>query len=74
MQLDGTPHPRPSVMVALATTLATNAIVENKGGRVGLLLTGYDPKTLAQFNLLGNLPVVSRHSLAGSSRQKMVEN
>jgi len=52
-------------LVALATTLATNAIVEKKGGRVGLLLSGYDPKTLAQFNLLGHLPVVARHSLRG---------
>ena len=51
--------------VSLATTLATNAIVEKKGGRVGLLLMGYNRKMLAQFNLLGNLPVVERHSLSG---------
>ena len=51
--------------VSLATTLATNAIVENKGGRVGLLLMGYDRKMLAQFDLLGNLPVATRHSLRG---------
>ena len=51
--------------VSLATTLATNAIVEQKGGRVGLLLMGYNRKMLAQFNLLGNLPVVERRSLKG---------
>jgi N-methylhydantoinase A/oxoprolinase/acetone carboxylase beta subunit len=33
-------------MVALSTTLATNAIVENKGGRVGLVLIGY-PREIA---------------------------
>lgn len=31
--------------VALSTTLATNAIVENKGCRVGLLILGYEPNT-----------------------------
>ena len=51
--------------VSLATTLATNAIVERRGGRVALLLTGYDRRMLAQFNLLGNLPVVERLSLKG---------
>ena len=51
--------------ISLATTLATNAIVENKGGRVGLLLMGYDRKMLAQFDLLGNLPVVERKALRG---------
>lgn len=30
--------------VALSTTLATNAIVENKGCRVGLLMLGYEPE------------------------------
>ncbi len=51
--------------VSLATTLATNAIVEKRGGRVALLLIGYDRRMLAQFNLLGNLPVVERLSLKG---------
>ena len=51
--------------VSLATTLATNAIVEKRGGRVALLLIGYDRRMLAQFNLLGNLPVVDRLALKG---------
>ena len=29
---------------SLSTTLATNAIVENRGCRVGLLLMGFDPQ------------------------------
>jgi N-methylhydantoinase A/oxoprolinase/acetone carboxylase beta subunit len=31
-------------LVALSTTLATNAVVEERGGRVGLLLIGKEPK------------------------------
>ncbi|MGN1011063.1 MAG: hydantoinase/oxoprolinase N-terminal domain-containing protein, partial [Clostridia bacterium] len=30
--------------VALSTTLATNAIVENHGCRVGLMILGYEPE------------------------------
>ena len=30
-------------MVALSTTLATNAIVEGRGGRVGVILVGHEP-------------------------------
>jgi N-methylhydantoinase A/oxoprolinase/acetone carboxylase beta subunit len=37
-------HPKEIAMVALSTTLATNAIVENRGGRVGLILIGYHPR------------------------------
>jgi N-methylhydantoinase A/oxoprolinase/acetone carboxylase beta subunit len=36
-------------MVALSTTLATNAVVEGRGGEVGLLLIGHQP--------IGELPV-----------------
>ena len=37
-------------LVALSTTLATNAIVEGKGARVGLLLLGYDHQLLKKFD------------------------
>lgn len=43
--------------VALSTTLATNAIVENNGCRVGLLLLGYEPN--------GELPLCDLHKIAG---------
>lgn len=33
-------------LVSLSTTLATNACVENKGGRAGLLLVGTERRTL----------------------------
>ena len=34
--------------VALSTTMATNACVENEGGRAGLILIGAHPKVVAQ--------------------------
>ncbi|MEA3341443.1 MAG: hydantoinase/oxoprolinase family protein, partial [Chloroflexota bacterium] len=36
-------------LVALSTTLATNAIVEGRGGPVCLLLVGYDPELIRQY-------------------------
>jgi len=36
-------------LVALSTTLATNAIVEGRGSPVGLLLIGYDPDLIQQY-------------------------
>jgi N-methylhydantoinase A/oxoprolinase/acetone carboxylase beta subunit len=36
-------------LVALSTTLATNAIVEGRGGPVCLLLIGYDPALIQQY-------------------------
>jgi N-methylhydantoinase A/oxoprolinase/acetone carboxylase beta subunit len=36
-------------LVAISTTLATNAIAEGKGHPVGLLLLGYDPDLAARF-------------------------
>jgi N-methylhydantoinase A/oxoprolinase/acetone carboxylase beta subunit len=38
-------------MVSISTTLATNAIAEGKSKRVALLLLGYDPDLIANFNL-----------------------
>lgn len=38
-------------MVSISTTLATNAIAEGKGKRVGLLLIGYDPELIESFQL-----------------------
>ncbi len=38
-------------MVSISTTLATNAIAEGKGKRVGLFLIGYDPELIDTFNL-----------------------
>jgi len=44
-------------MVSISTTLATNAIVEGQGGRVALLLIGYDEEIMQQSGLTERLPV-----------------
>ncbi len=44
-------------MVSISTTLATNAIVEGQGGRVALLLVGYDKEMMQQSGLAERLPV-----------------
>ena len=47
--------------VCLSTTLATNAVVEGMGGRVGLVMIGFDKTSLERNNLgqsLGDDPVV----------------
>ena len=38
-------------MVSVSTTLATNAIAESKGKRVGLFLIGYDPELIKSYKL-----------------------
>lgn len=38
-------------LVALSTTLATNAIVEERGSPISLLLIGYDPVLMQQYGL-----------------------
>lgn len=42
-------------LVALSTTLATNAIVEGQGRPVGLLLIGYDQQLVSQYDLESQL-------------------
>ena len=42
-------------LVALSTTLATNAIVEGQGRSVGLLLIGYDEELIRQYGLAQEL-------------------
>jgi N-methylhydantoinase A/oxoprolinase/acetone carboxylase beta subunit len=42
-------RPEEIELVALSTTLATNAIVEGQGSSICLLLIGYDPELIRQF-------------------------
>ncbi|NLG25977.1 MAG: hydantoinase/oxoprolinase family protein, partial [Clostridiales bacterium] len=58
-------------MVALSTTLATNACVEGRGGRAGLILMGYD-RSLAQrlANEYGLAGAEQVHFIAGSHSQR----
>ncbi len=46
--------------VALSTTMATNACVENEGGRAGLILIGAHPKVVAQNGASYGLPPIDR--------------
>ena len=52
-------------LVSLSTTLATNAIVEGKGGRVGLILIGYDRYTSAKVELGPKIVIRGRHTIEG---------
>lgn len=50
-------------LVALSTTLATNAVVEGRGSRVGLIVAVPDPAT---FTLPGGLPATDVAVIAGA--------
>lgn len=61
-------------LVSLSTTLATNACVENKGGRAMLILMGYDEDILKRYGPKYGLPPVNemilipgRHDQQGQS-------
>ena len=51
----GAPAPAQVSLVALSTTLATNAIVEGQGSPVGLILIGYDRELIRQCGFEGDL-------------------
>lgn len=54
-------HRHPVSLVSLSTTLATNALVEGQGGRVGLVMIGFDEADLHRSGLaeaLGDDPVI----------------
>jgi len=58
-------------LVGLATTFATNAIVEDRGARAGLVLVGYDPPLP---RLPGNPPLLALgggHDYWGEERQPL---
>lgn len=57
--------PAEVAMVGLSTTLATNAIVEDRGTPVCLLLLGYDPELIANLRLAGELVTSDVVYLAG---------
>lgn len=64
--------PRQVGLVALSTTLATNALVEGQGGRVALVFVGFDAGDVARAGLaqaLGGDPLIllaGGHSHAGT--------
>jgi len=52
-------------LVSLSTTLATNAIVEGKGGRAGIILVGYDRYTLKNIHLEPSVVIRGKHTIDG---------
>lgn len=52
-------------LVALSTTLATNAVVEGKGVRVGAILIGYHQDFLERSGLLAQIPAQQVRFIAG---------
>ena len=66
-------------LVSLSTTLATNAVVEGVGGRVGLLMIGFDESSLQRADLaraLGQDPaffINGGHAADGSPQAQLDE-
>lgn len=52
-------------LVAISTTLATNAIAEGKGRPVALFLLGYDPELVRKFKLDGHFATSSFYYFQG---------
>ena len=62
--------------LALSTTLATNAIVEEKGARTGLILIGYGPESSALVSIGSRdmkTVVAGRHDIYGDETEPMNE-
>lgn len=61
-------------LVSLSTTLATNAIVEGKGGRVGMLLLGFDAYDLARISHHPRRTVAGRTDITGKELEPLDED
>jgi N-methylhydantoinase A/oxoprolinase/acetone carboxylase beta subunit len=59
--------------VSLATTFATNAIVEGKGRKVGLLLAGYDDYDMAAISHRPRAVLKGRHDIMGVLTEELDE-
>jgi N-methylhydantoinase A/oxoprolinase/acetone carboxylase beta subunit len=53
-------------LVSLSTTVATNAIVEGKGGSVGIILIGYDASTARKIEFQPQIVIGGRHDIHGA--------
>lgn len=63
------PNPNDVGLVALSTTLATNAIVEGKGCEVGVILIGHDP--IKELPVKNYVSVSGGHNIKGKPVQKL---
>lgn len=72
--------PRQISLVALSTTLATNAAIEGLGGRVCALLIGYDEGMLRRYGLARRIHAAAlefipgRHDVFGQERSPLDED
>ena len=72
--------PRQISLVALSTTLATNAAIEGLGGRVCALLIGYDEAMLRRYGLTRRIHAAAlefipgRHDVFGEERAPLDED
>lgn len=72
--------PRQISLVALSTTLATNAAIEGLGGRVCALLIGYDEGMLRRYGLARRIHAAAlefipgRHDVFGEERSPLDED
>lgn len=64
------PGPGSISLVGLSTTLATNAIVENRGGRIALVLIGYDPEVIRSYGFSKDLVAEKVIYVRGGHDQK----
>lgn len=58
-------EPNQIQLVSVSTTLATNAVVEGHGSRVGVLLVGFDPEMVERTNLRVSFPDAPLAVIAG---------
>ncbi|MFW6260692.1 MAG: DUF1638 domain-containing protein [Spirochaetota bacterium] len=61
-------------LVSLATTFATNAIVEGRGGTVGLLLLGYDEWSFARVEHRPVRRAAGSHTIDGTLNEPLDES
>lgn len=67
-------EPEAIELVGLSTTLATNALVEGKGARAGLLLIGYDKELVQRFLRVSPYWIVAGgHDMRGKERALLDE-
>lgn len=52
-------------VVSLSTTFATNAIIENRGAKAGLILLGYDDYDMAKIKVDPKIAIPGRHDING---------
>jgi hypothetical protein len=61
-------------LVSLSTTVATNAIVEGKGGKVGLVLIGYGRYSVGKIAFEPKVIIKGKHNIQGEVIEPIDEN